>query len=85
MKCNLCPRKCNADREKQEGVCRMPWIFTRQGGSHSGKNRAFREKTVQVPYFLRAVPCGVYSARITKLPRENVDRRLMNRIWRRFF
>ena len=25
MKCNLCPRKCNADREKQEGVCRMPW------------------------------------------------------------
>lgn len=35
MKCNLCPRKCNADREKQEGVCRMPWdIYAARAALH---------------------------------------------------
>ena len=35
MKCNLCPRRCNADREKQEGVCRMPWdIYAARAALH---------------------------------------------------
>ena len=86
MKCNLCPRKCNADREKQEGVCRMPWdIYAARADSAYVGRTCISGENGQVPYFLRAVPCGAYSVRITKLPRENADRRLMNRIWRRIF
>lgn len=86
MKCNLCPRKCNADREKQEGVCRMPWdIYAARAALHMWEEPCISGENGSGAVFLRAVPCGAYSARITKLPRENVDRRLMNRIWRRFF
>lgn len=35
MKCNLCPRMCNADREKQMGFCRMPWeIYAARAALH---------------------------------------------------
>ena len=25
MKCNICPRRCDVDRENEKGVCGMPW------------------------------------------------------------
>ena len=28
MKCNMCPRQCNADRKESKGYCRMPYEFT---------------------------------------------------------
>ena len=27
MKCNICPRSCGADREKETGYCGVPWEF----------------------------------------------------------
>ncbi len=27
MKCNICPRQCNADRKDVFGYCKMPWEF----------------------------------------------------------
>ncbi len=27
MKCNICPRSCGADREKESGYCGAPWEF----------------------------------------------------------
>lgn len=27
MICNICPRQCGADREKEMGYCKMPWEF----------------------------------------------------------
>lgn len=27
MKCNICPRNCGADREKENGYCGAPWEF----------------------------------------------------------
>ena len=46
MKCNICPRECNADRETQKGVCGMPWdVYLARAEKHyweeppiSGKN-----------------------------------------------
>lgn len=35
VKCNLCPRMCNADREKELGICRMPWeIYAARAALH---------------------------------------------------
>lgn len=46
MKCNICPRNCNVDREKEKGVCGMPWeVYLARAEKHyweeppiSGKN-----------------------------------------------
>lgn len=46
MKCNMCPRQCNVDRETAKGYCRMPYEFSlARAGLHfweeppiSGKN-----------------------------------------------
>lgn len=46
MKCNICPRECNADREIEKGVCGMPWdVYLARAEKHyweeppiSGKN-----------------------------------------------
>ena len=46
MKCNICPRECNADRETEKGVCGMPWdVYLARAEKHyweeppiSGKN-----------------------------------------------
>lgn len=46
MKCNICPRECNANRESQTGICGMPWdIYLARAEKHyweeppiSGKN-----------------------------------------------
>ena len=46
MKCNICPRECNADREKETGLCGMPWdVYLARAEKHyweeppiSGKN-----------------------------------------------
>ena len=46
MKCNICPRECNADRETEKGVCGMPWeVYLARAQKHyweeppiSGKN-----------------------------------------------
>ena len=46
MKCNICPRECNTDREKEKGFCGMPWeVYLARAEKHfweeppiSGKN-----------------------------------------------
>jgi putative pyruvate formate lyase activating enzyme len=46
MKCNICPRECNIDRETEKGICGMPWeVFLARAEKHyweeppiSGKN-----------------------------------------------
>lgn len=46
MKCNICPRNCNVDREKEKGICGMPWeVYLARAEKHfweeppiSGKN-----------------------------------------------
>lgn len=63
----------------------MPWdIYAARAALHMWEEPCISGENGSGAVFLRAAPCGAYSARITKLPRENVDRRLMNRIWRRF-
>lgn len=35
MKCNVCPRDCNIDRDKEKGVCGMPWdIYLARAEKH---------------------------------------------------
>ena len=74
MKCNLCPRKFNGYREKQEGVCRMPWdIYAARAALHMWEEPCISGENGSGAVFFTGCTCGAYSARITKLPLENVD------------